>query len=85
MCGMKEFLGLWTTLPFAFTNSESKKLARFVFSYGEGVGCVDAPVIMAQLKLQSLEADGCLVGNGGFHADRVRGQQGIQRVEREGT
>ncbi|TPP42484.1 hypothetical protein CGC21_10845 [Leishmania donovani] len=55
----------WDTSPF------SKKLARFVFSYGEGVGCVDAPVIMAQLKLQSLEADGCLVGNGGFHADRV--------------
>lgn len=85
MCDMNGFLDVCTTLPSAFTNSECAKWARFVFSYGEGVGCVDVPVIMVQLKLESFEAGGCLVGNGGFHAERVRRLQGIRRVGREGT
>ncbi len=61
-CDMKGFIAaalaqvpLWLTMP------RSKPL-HLALSYDEEVGCVGAPIMLAQLKLQGQHLDGCIVG-----------------------
>lgn len=61
-CDMKGFIAAalaqvpqWLTMP------RSKPL-HLALSYDEEVGCVGAPIMLAQLKLQGQHLDGCIVG-----------------------
>lgn len=61
-CDMKGFIAASLALvPQALTMPRKKPL-HLALSYDEEVGCVGAPVMLAQLKARGIRADGCIVG-----------------------
>lgn len=61
-CDMKGFIAAGLALvPELLAMPRSKPL-HFALSYDEEVGCVGAPLMLQQLKLQGQRLDGCVVG-----------------------
>ena len=61
-CDMKGFIASSLALvPQALAMPRNKPL-HLAFSYDEEVGCVGAPVMLAELKARGIRADGCIVG-----------------------
>ncbi|RZL41704.1 MAG: acetylornithine deacetylase [Variovorax sp.] len=59
---MKGFIATSLALVPEFLAMPRKKPLHLAFSYDEEVGCVGAPVMLAELKQRGLRADGCVVG-----------------------
>lgn len=59
---MKGFIATSLALVPEFLAMPRKKPIHLAFSYDEEVGCVGAPVMLAELKQRGLRADGCVVG-----------------------
>ena len=61
-CDMKGFIASSLALvPQALTMARKRPL-HLALSYDEEVGCVGAPVMLAELKARGIRADGCIVG-----------------------
>ena len=61
-CDMKGFIAAGLALVPEFLAMPRSKPLHFALSYDEEVGCVGAPIMLAQLKLQGQHLDGCIVG-----------------------
>ena len=61
-CDMKGFIAAGLALVPEFLAMPRSKPLHFALSYDEEVGCVGAPIMLAQLKLQGQRLDGCIVG-----------------------
>lgn len=59
---MKGFIATSLALVPEFLAMPRKKPIHLAFSYDEEVGCVGAPVMLAELKQRGLRAEGCVVG-----------------------
>jgi acetylornithine deacetylase len=59
---MKGFIATSLAMVPEFLAMPRKKPMHLAFSYDEEVGCVGAPVMLAELKQRGLRADGCVVG-----------------------
>ena len=59
---MKGFIATSLALVPEFLAMPRKKPIHLAFSYDEEVGCVGAPIMLAELKQRGLRADGCVVG-----------------------
>jgi acetylornithine deacetylase len=59
---MKGFIATSLALVPEFLAMPRRKPMHLAFSYDEEVGCVGAPVMLAELKQRGLRADGCVVG-----------------------
>jgi acetylornithine deacetylase len=59
---MKGFIATSLALVPEFMAMPRKKPLHLAFSYDEEVGCVGAPVMLAELKQRGLRAEGCVVG-----------------------
>ncbi|RZL54250.1 MAG: acetylornithine deacetylase [Variovorax sp.] len=59
---MKGFIATSLALVPEFLAMPRKKPLHLAFSYDEEVGCVGAPVMLAELKQRGLRAEGCVVG-----------------------
>jgi acetylornithine deacetylase len=61
-CDMKGFIAsALALLPEALALPRQRPL-HLALSYDEEVGCVGAPVMLAELKARGIQADGCIVG-----------------------
>ncbi|SDV49350.1 acetylornithine deacetylase [Chitinasiproducens palmae] len=61
-CDMKGFIGsALTALPQIMSTRLSKPV-HFAFSYDEEIGCVGAPVMLADLAARGIRPSGCIVG-----------------------
>ena len=61
-CDMKGFIASGLALVPNAIHMPRKKPLHLAFSYDEEVGCVGAPVMLAELKARGIRADGCIVG-----------------------
>ena len=61
-CDMKGFIAAGLALVPEFLAMPLAKPLHFALSYDEEVGCLGAPVMLDQLKLQGQRLDGCIVG-----------------------
>lgn len=61
-CDMKGFIAAGLALVPEFLALPLAKPLHFALSYDEEVGCLGAPVMLDQLKLQGQRLDGCIVG-----------------------
>jgi acetylornithine deacetylase len=61
-CDMKGFIAAGLALVPEFLAMPRRKPLHFALSYDEEVGCIGAPVMLEQLKLQGQRFDGCIVG-----------------------
>lgn len=61
-CDMKGFIAASLGLVPEFLLMERTKPLHLALSYDEEVGCLGAPVMLDQLKLQGARFDGCVVG-----------------------
>ncbi|MBS0300843.1 MAG: acetylornithine deacetylase, partial [Proteobacteria bacterium] len=61
-CDMKGFIASSLALVPNAIHMPRKKPLHLAFSYDEEVGCVGAPVMLAELKARGIRADGCIVG-----------------------
>ncbi|WP_144639749.1 acetylornithine deacetylase [Bordetella genomosp. 13] len=61
-CDMKGFIASSLALVPEFLAMPRKKPIHLAFSYDEEVGCVGAPVMLAELKERGIRPDGCVVG-----------------------
>lgn len=61
-CDMKGFIACALALVPEFMALPRKKPLHLALSYDEEVGCIGAPVMLAELKARGIEADGCVVG-----------------------
>ncbi|MDO4592579.1 MAG: acetylornithine deacetylase, partial [Comamonadaceae bacterium] len=61
-CDMKGFIAAGLALVPEFLAMPRAKPLHFALSYDEEVGCVGAPIMLEQLKLQGQRLDGCIVG-----------------------
>ena len=61
-CDMKGFIAAGLALVPEWMGMARSKPLHFALSYDEEVGCVGAPVMLQQLKLQGQRFDGCIVG-----------------------
>lgn len=59
---MKSFIATSLALVPEFLAMPRKKPIHLAFSYDEEVGCVGAPVMLAELQGRGIKADGCVVG-----------------------
>lgn len=59
---MKGYIAASLALVPEFLAMPRKKPIHLAYSYDEEVGCVGAPVMLAELKSRGLQADGCVVG-----------------------
>ncbi|MGI4779226.1 MAG: acetylornithine deacetylase [Janthinobacterium lividum] len=59
---MKGFIATSLALVPEFLAMPRRKPIHLAFSYDEEVGCVGAPVMLAELKQRGLRAEGCVVG-----------------------
>ena len=59
---MKSFIAVSLALVPEFLAMPRKKPIHLAFSYDEEVGCVGAPVMLAELQGRGIKADGCVVG-----------------------
>lgn len=59
---MKGFIATSLALVPEFLAMPRKKPIHLAFSYDEEVGCVGAPVMLAELQGRGIKADGCVVG-----------------------
>ena len=59
---MKGFIATSLALVPEFLAMPRAKPIHLAFSYDEEVGCVGAPVMLAELKQRGLRAEGCVVG-----------------------
>ncbi|GAB3629862.1 acetylornithine deacetylase [Pandoraea terrae] len=61
-CDMKGFIGTVMTLLPQMRDARLKSPLHFAFSYDEEIGCVGAPVMLAELRDRGIRPDGCIVG-----------------------
>lgn len=61
-CDMKGFIAASLALVPQALAMPRKKPLHLAFSYDEEVGCVGAPVMLAELQRRGIRADGCVVG-----------------------
>lgn len=61
-CDMKGFIAAGLALVPEFLAMPLAKPLHFALSYDEEVGCLGAPIMLDQLKLQGQRLDGCIVG-----------------------
>ena len=61
-CDMKGFIAAGLALVPEFLAMPRSKPLHFALSYDEEVGCLGAPVMLHQLRLQGQRLDGCIVG-----------------------
>ncbi|MBV7485388.1 acetylornithine deacetylase [Bordetella sp. BOR01] len=61
-CDMKGYIGTALALLPRMTGTDLKKPVHFALSYDEEVGCVGAPLMLAELKARGVRPDGCIVG-----------------------
>ena len=61
-CDMKGFIAAGLAMVPEFLAMERNKPLHFALSYDEEVGCVGAPIMLEQLRLQGQRFDGCIVG-----------------------
>ncbi|WP_158903306.1 acetylornithine deacetylase [Burkholderia sp. L27(2015)] len=61
-CDMKGFIGVSLALLPEMQAARLKQPLHFALSYDEEVGCVGAPVMLADLKRRGIRLDGCIVG-----------------------
>lgn len=59
---MKGYIAASLALVPEFLAMPRNKPIHLAYSYDEEVGCVGAPVMLAELKSRGLQADGCVVG-----------------------
>ena len=59
---MKGFIATTLALVPEFLAMPRQKPIHLAYSYDEEVGCVGAPVMLAELKQRGLRAEGCVVG-----------------------
>jgi acetylornithine deacetylase len=59
---MKSFIAASLAMVPEFLAMPRKKPIHLAFSYDEEVGCVGAPVMLAELQGRGIKADGCVVG-----------------------
>ncbi|MGN6581621.1 MAG: acetylornithine deacetylase [Bordetella sp.] len=59
---MKSFIAVSLAMVPEFLAMPRKKPIHLAFSYDEEVGCVGAPVMLAELQGRGIKADGCVVG-----------------------
>lgn len=59
---MKGYLAAALALVPEFLAQPRRKPLHLALSYDEEVGCIGAPVMLAELKQRGLHADGCVVG-----------------------
>lgn len=59
---MKSFIAASLAMVPEFMAMPRKKPIHLAFSYDEEVGCVGAPVMLAELQGRGIKADGCVVG-----------------------
>lgn len=61
-CDMKGFIGTALSLVPRLTATRLSKPVHFALSYDEELGCLGAPVMLADLKARGLQPEGCIVG-----------------------
>ena len=61
-CDMKGFIGTALALLPDMLAAKLRKPMHFALSYDEEVGCLGAPVMLADLAEQGIRPDGCIVG-----------------------
>ncbi|MGC7402597.1 acetylornithine deacetylase [Pandoraea pneumonica] len=61
-CDMKGFIGSVMTMLPQMRDAKLKTPFHFAFSYDEEIGCVGAPVMLAELRERGIRPDGCIVG-----------------------
>lgn len=61
-CDMKGFIATSLALVPEFLAMPRKKPIHLAFSYDEEVGCVGAPVMLAELHDRGIRPEGCVVG-----------------------
>jgi acetylornithine deacetylase len=61
-CDMKGFIGVSLALLPEMQAARLRQPLHFALSYDEEVGCVGAPVMLADLKRRGIRLDGCVVG-----------------------
>ena len=61
-CDMKGFIATSLALVPEFLSMPRKKPIHLAFSYDEEVGCVGAPVMLAELHDRGIRPEGCVVG-----------------------
>ncbi|MGI4856699.1 MAG: acetylornithine deacetylase [Janthinobacterium lividum] len=61
-CDMKGFIGCVLTALPAFAAARLREPVHFAFSYDEEVGCLGAPVMLADLAARGVRPAGCIIG-----------------------
>ncbi|MCY0389545.1 acetylornithine deacetylase [Robbsia sp. Bb-Pol-6] len=61
-CDMKGFIGCVLTALPAFAAARLREPVHFAFSYDEEVGCLGAPVMLADLAARGVRPSGCIIG-----------------------
>lgn len=61
-CDMKGFIGTSVALLPDMQAAKLKKPMHFALSYDEEVGCLGAPVLLADLAARGIHPEGCVVG-----------------------
>jgi len=61
-CDMKGYIGTALSLLPRMTGATLKKPVHFALSYDEEVGCVGAPLMLADLQARGVRPEGCIVG-----------------------
>ena len=61
-CDMKGFIAAGLALVPELLGMQLNKPLHFALSYDEEVGCIGAPIMLEQLKLQGQRFDGCIIG-----------------------
>jgi len=61
-CDMKGFIGTAVALLPRIQAAKLKKPMHFALSYDEEVGCLGAPVLLADLAKRGIHPEGCVVG-----------------------
>ena len=61
-CDMKGFIGTALSLVPRLTATPLSRPVHFALSYDEELGCLGAPVMLADLKARGVQPEGCIVG-----------------------
>jgi len=61
-CDMKGFIGTALSMVPRLTRTRLAKPVHFALSYDEEMGCLGAPIMLADLKARGVRPDGCIVG-----------------------
>ncbi|SAI52088.1 acetylornithine deacetylase [Bordetella ansorpii] len=61
-CDMKGFIGTALSLVPRLTATRLSRPVHFALSYDEELGCLGAPVMLADLKARGVQPEGCIVG-----------------------